>query len=110
MVSPQNEVWTLKHVANTEQIGASKKTLTSKQSIPPASMHPEPSIFNEFHDLLSRAYGIEKVVSKGEVLSIRPQEIDEGQPIFEVLIQVGYTRRTVKTRRVVCAFGPMLRP
>ena len=71
---------------------------------------PSTAIFNEFHDLLSRAYGIDNAVSTGTVLSINPQEIDGDDAIFEVVIQNHNGKSTVKTRRVVCALGPMFRP
>ncbi len=76
---------------------------------------PSTSIFNSFHDLLSRAYGIEDEVYTGTVLSIHPTPADDNEdneePIFEVKIafrlsQTTYVK-TIKSRRVVCAMGPM---
>ena len=73
-------------------------------------------MFNEFHSLLSRAYGIENVVSKGTVLSILPRQdnTDPNTPegegaIFEVKLLQSETVTTVKARRVICALGPMFR-
>jgi hypothetical protein len=76
---------------------------------------PSTSIFNSFHDLLSRGYGIEDEVCTGTALSIRPTpedvEEDSGEPIFEVKIAFGRDSfpvvKTIKSRRVVCAMGPM---
>ena len=73
---------------------------------------PSTAIFNDFHDLLSSAYGIENAVTKGTVLSITPRQLDgDDEAIFEVVIQTPTNeRRVVKTKRVVCALGPMFRP
>ena len=71
--------------------------------------------------MLSRAYGIENEVCTGTVLSIHPtpedDEEDSSEPIFEVKIVFGRDTplphtadvKTVKSRRVVCAMGPMFR-
>lgn len=73
---------------------------------------PSTSIFNEFHDLLSSAYGIGDAVTKGTVLSITPRQLnDDDEAMFEVVMQTPTNdRRIVKTKRVVCALGPMFRP
>ena len=75
---------------------------------------PSTSVFNSFHDLLSKAYGIEDIVHTGTVLSINPTQEDEkaDEPIFEVQIAFGKQKsnvRTVKTRRIVCSMGPIFR-
>jgi len=73
---------------------------------------PSTAIFNEFHDLLSSAYGIGNAVTKGTVLSIAPRQLDgDDEAMFEVVMQTPTNdRRIVKTKRVVCALGPMFRP
>lgn len=78
---------------------------------------PSTDLFNEFHDLLAHAYGVEEMVQKGTVESIRPTESEDGEPIFEVDILVSSDTlnkhgviRTIKTKRVVCAMGPLFRP
>ena len=66
--------------------------------------------------MLSRGYGIQDEVCMGTVLSIRPtpedDEEDSDEPIFEVKIVFGgdfQVVKTIKSRRVVCAMGPMFR-
>ena len=78
---------------------------------------PSTNIFNEFHDILPRAYGVQDIVEKGVVRSIRPTPSEDwsDEPIFEVDINDPGTRtgtaiRTIKTKRVVCAMGPLFRP
>mmetsp|Transcript_17435 Transcript_17435/g.28317 ORF Transcript_17435/g.28317 Transcript_17435/m.28317 type:complete len:602 (+) Transcript_17435:84-1889(+) len=86
---------------------------------------PSTAIFNRFHEVLSRAYGIEDAVCTGTVQSINPIQEDEesvtDEPIFEVKIAFGKnsphgsptdvrTVRTIYSRRVVFAMGPMFRP
>jgi len=73
---------------------------------------PSTAIFNEFHDLLSSAYGIGNAVTKGTVLSITPRQLDDDdEAMFEVVMQTPTNdRRIVKTKRVVCALGPLFRP
>jgi len=66
--------------------------------------------------MLSHAYGIDNIVSTGTVQSINPIQEDEG-PLFEVKVAFGKQDSdespayvtTVKTRRIVCAMGPMFR-
>ena len=80
---------------------------------------PSTDLFNEFHDLLANAYGVADVVQRGLVQSIRPTQSDwVDEPIFEVdiLDSSGSPSddttcvRTIKTKRVVCAMGPLFRP
>jgi hypothetical protein len=74
---------------------------------------PSTVLFHDFHDLLARAYGIHDIVQQGTVESIIPVQDDEqsDQSIFQVRIDYGMESTlppiTVKTRRVVCAMGPM---
>ena len=93
---------------------------------------PSAAIFHEFHNVLARAYGVEDAVHTGTVQSIRPiqSQEDSSEPIFEVAIafvngnannnsnfpgslaadaNVNMNVKTVKTKRVVCAMGPMFR-
>ena len=82
---------------------------------------PSNAIFLEFHDLLTKAYGIDDMVhSNTTVLSIRPCEPTpvDPEPCFEVDIEMTHspednlsiapapTRTKVKTRRLVAALGP----
>ena len=83
---------------------------------------PSTAIFNSFHELLPKAYGIDDAVCTCTVLSVTPtQGHDKGndvsEPIFEVKIAycdqatpgTSAQVKTVKAKRVVCAMGPMFR-
>ena len=70
---------------------------------------PSTSVFNDFHDLLIQAYGVQDLVQKGSVESICPKQsnIDPSEALFEVVFRDGEgNRRKVKSKRVVCAMGP----
>lgn len=80
---------------------------------------PSTDLFNEFHDLLASAYGVADEVQSGMVQSIRPTQSEDwvDEPIFEVDILGSNDSsgdatcvRTIKTKRVVCAMGPLFRP
>ena len=79
------------------------------------SQVPSTSIFNDFHKLLSSAHGIENMVSSGTVLSIQPVHDEANTNEDEcVVLEVNILKppdgvRTVRTKRVVCALGPMFR-
>mmetsp|Transcript_2319 Transcript_2319/g.3540 ORF Transcript_2319/g.3540 Transcript_2319/m.3540 type:complete len:568 (+) Transcript_2319:224-1927(+) len=76
---------------------------------------PSTALFHDFHDLLTRAYGIEDIVQTGSVQSIKPIQDNEQseEPIFEVRIDHGENSdqplELVKARRIVCAMGPIFR-
>ena len=77
---------------------------------------PSTSIFNSFHDLLSKAYGVQDLVDTGTVLSINPRQVDgkSNEPIFEVEIAFGKETtprvvKMIKTKRIVCSMGPIFR-
>mmetsp|Transcript_724 Transcript_724/g.1726 ORF Transcript_724/g.1726 Transcript_724/m.1726 type:complete len:631 (-) Transcript_724:2497-4389(-) len=85
---------------------------------------PSTRLFNEFHDLLARGYGIDDIVQKGTVQSIGPVQNEgaDGEPLFRITMNVKHgttsegsatppstATTTVKARRVVCAMGPMFR-
>jgi len=74
---------------------------------------PSAVLFNDFHSLLARGYGIHDIVRKGNVTSIDPvgAQYDANQveePIFHVTIDFADLDSPIiiKTRRVVCAMGP----
>ena len=69
-------------------------------------------LFNDFHELLINAYGIDNIVEKGYVESICPKEssnCNDDEPIFEIKINYGIDNggiKIVKSKRIVCAMGP----
>jgi len=95
---------------------------------------PSKSLFKDFHSLLCKAYGIDDMVqTSAEVVSVVPKEPPYGreEPYFEVHVRKVITNNTttggggnqikeketegsattviIKTRRVVCAMGPMFK-
>ncbi|KAL7553728.1 hypothetical protein ACHAWF_017045 [Thalassiosira exigua] len=77
---------------------------------------PTTKLFNDFHQLLTKGYGIDDIVRTGEVLSISPTQSDDSEPIFEVEIAWGkggtndhVDTKIVKAKRVVSAMGPVFR-
>ncbi|KAL9186420.1 hypothetical protein ACHAXT_005658 [Thalassiosira profunda] len=77
---------------------------------------PSTAIFEQFHDLLSRAYGIEDTVREGTVLSINPIQEEAGgdAPIFEVEIDFSSSTssasaKIIRARRIALAMGPIFR-
>uniref|UniRef100_A0A7S4AP57 L-ornithine N(5)-monooxygenase n=1 Tax=Pseudo-nitzschia australis TaxID=44445 RepID=A0A7S4AP57_9STRA len=117
----------LKGRGGTELIQLPKLSQRDKDFHGPYQV-PSTRLFNDFHDLLAKGYGIEDVVRKGTVHSIdvvrgddpdrdgdRDDDTDgdEDEPVFRVTI--GWdgidtsttTTKTIKARRVVCAMGPM---
>ena len=80
---------------------------------------PSTDVFHEFHDLLANAYGVADMVQRGMVQSIRPTQSEDWGSLFEVdVLHVGSSDSsgdttcvtTIKTKRVVCAMGPLFRP
>ncbi len=70
---------------------------------------PSTSLFNDFHDLLIKGYGIDNIVQQGTVESITPEpsQTDADEPVFEVRFNNADSGvMAVKTKRVVCAMGP----
>ena len=75
---------------------------------------PSAALFQDFHDLLARAYGIHDIVRKGTVRSIHPaRDGQSGEPIFQAIIGCGPEPDSapvvVRARRVVFAMGPIFK-
>lgn len=79
---------------------------------------PSTALFQDFHDLLTQAYGIDDVVLAGTVQSIIPERYDvqSDEPVFHVEIATTCSDTNTpnlqpfvkfKARRVVCAMGPI---
>lgn len=69
---------------------------------------PSTSLFHDFHDALSQAYGIKDIVQQATVDSIIPfQDGDSDESIFEVEIRdhKGITKK-LQTKRCVFCMGP----
>ena len=91
-----NELITLKDLAQND------KLFTGPYQV------PSTSLFHDFHDALSQAYGIKDIVQQGAVRSIIPlKDGDSDEGIFEVEVSNHEgIARSIRTKRCVFCMGP----